>query len=334
MSQELVLYKTLDENIRVEAILEEETIWLNQKQIAEVFGIDRTGVTKHINNIFSTGELKEKSNVQKLHIANSDRPVAFYNLDIILAVGYRVNSKRATEFRKWASSILKEYIIKGFALDDEKLKLNTRVGSKDYFRELLDRVREIRTSEKRLYQQLKDIYALSIDYNDDIKASMLFFATVQNKVHYAIAGKTSAEIIHDRVDHNKENMGLTTYAGQRITKKDVVTAKNYLEQGEIEELRLIVDMFLNVAELKTRRNQHIKMQDWTEELDKFMAYNGMEILKGAGKISRMTAQRKAVEEYKLYRELELEKELEESKLEYKEDIKILDKLIQEVEDSK
>ena len=251
---------------------------------------------------------------------------------MIIAVGYRVNSKQATAFRIWATEVLREYIIKGFAMDDERLKKVNKFGA-DYFREMLDRIKEIRISERRLYQQLKDIYALSADYNQDYRETLEFFARVQNKVHFAITGQTAPEIIHTRVDSQKTNMGLTSWEGspkRRITKADVIIAKNYLLQGELDELRYIVIAFLDYAEHEAKSARLIFMKDWEGELDRILEFNRKAILSGKGKISREKAEQKALEEYTKYRERMRPLELQEWQQEYLLDIKELEKMESEI----
>lgn len=337
-NRDIILYNTEDGDVRVEVFLQDETVWLNQKQISEVFEVDRSVITKHISNIYETNELNKDATCAKIAQVQIEggrdvkREVEFYNLDMIIAIGYRVNSKKATAFRIWATNTLKEYIIKGFVLDDDRLKLNSKTFSRDYFRELLERIREIRTSERRLYQQLKDLYALSRDYDKSNKSSMLFFAKVQNKVHYAITGKTSAEIIHSRVDSKKTDMGLTNYDGDRVYKKDITIAKNYLEEDELKELRLIVNMFLDIAELRARKREYMLMTDWEKELDRFVEFNDLKLLIGGGKISRIQAEKKALSEYKAFRAMELEKEEERSEIEYEQDIKELEEIERNAKD--
>lgn len=326
----IILYSTDDGNVNVEVFVEDETIWLNQKQVAQLFGVEVPAISKHIRNIFEDGELFVNSTVSKMEIVQQEgnrsvkRSVDFYNLDMIIAVGYRVNSKKATSFRIWSTNILKEYIVKGFVLDDDRLKLNSKTFGKDYFKQLLERIREIRVSERRLYQQLKDIYSLSKDYDKSNRSAMLFFARVQNKMHYAVTGKTAAEVIDSRVNHKKNNMGLTNYDGERIYKRDVIVAKNYLLEGELAELRLIVNMFLDMAELRAKKRQYMMMSDWEIELDKFIEYNEMKLLIGKGSMSKLQADKKALSEYRLYRQKELEKEKSYYESEFIVDIKELE----------
>jgi hypothetical protein len=245
-----LLYTGNDGNVNVEVFLKDETVWLTQKAISELFGKERSVITKHLKNVFASGELEEKSNVQKMHFSHSDKPIKFYNLDVIISVGYRVNSYQATQFRIWATKTLKEYIIKGFVLDDERLKQGNRVFGKDYFDELLERIREIRASERLFYQKITDIYALSADYDKKAPITKEFFAAVQNKLHWAITGKTAAEIIYNSADATKIYMGLTNWKHApegKILKSDVSIAKNYLSEAHIKELNQIVSAYLDLA---------------------------------------------------------------------------------------
>jgi hypothetical protein len=249
------LYTGNDGKVNVEVFLNDETIWLTQKAIGDLFGKERSFITKHLKNIFTSGELKEKSNVQKMHFSHSDKPIKFYNLDAIISVGYRVNSYQATQFRIWATKTLKEYIIKDFVLDDERLKQGNQVFGKDYFEELLERIREIRASERRFYQKITDIYALSADYDKNAQVTKEFFATVQNKLHKAITGKTAAEIVYDSADAGKKHMGLTNWKHApdgKILKSDVSIAKNYLNEAQIKELNPFVSTDYNLAENRVR----------------------------------------------------------------------------------
>ena len=308
---EILLYKTPKGNVKVEIFLHNETIWLTQAKIAELFDVDRSVVTKHLQNIFVEGELNKNSTcakneqVQKEGEREVTRNVEFYNLDAIIAVGYRVNSKKATHFRIWATQILKEYIIKGFVMDDERLKNPNHIFGKDYFEEQLARIRDIRSSERRFYQKITDIYAqCSADYSPDEAITKLFFATVQNKLHFAIAGKTAAEIIYERVNSKKPNMGLTTWKNSpqgSIREEDVAIAKNYLDEKELDHLNRIVTMYLDYAELQAKSMKVMYMQDWVEKLDAFLKFNERDILMDAGKVSREVALLLAKKEYKKYR---------------------------------
>jgi hypothetical protein len=301
---DFILYTSNEGDVKVEVVLQDENIWLTQKAMGELFGMDRSVITKHIGNIFSSGELDEKSNVQKMHFAYSDKPVKFYNLDVIISVGYRVNSYRATQFRIWATRALKEYIIKGFVLDDERLKQGKQVFGKDYFEELLERIREIRASERRFYQKITDIYALSADYDKNAPQTKEFFATVQNKLHWAITGKTAAEIIYDSADAKKIHMGLTSWKHApdgKIMKSDVSVAKNYLGEAHIRELNRLVSAYLDLAENRAQRHILMKMQDWSEFLHNFLELSSYPILKDKGRVSALEAKLKAEQEYEEYR---------------------------------
>ncbi len=299
-----LLYTGNDGNVNVEVFLQDETVWLTQKAIGELFGKERSVITKHLRNIFAGGELEEKSNVQKMHLSHSDKPIKFYNLDVIISVGYRVNSYQATQFRIWATKTLKEYIIKGFVLDDERLKQGNRVFGKDYFDELLERIREIRASERRFYQKITDIYALSADYDKKAPITKEFFAAVQNKLHWAITGKTAAEIIYDSADATKIYMGLTNWKHApegKILKSDVSIAKNYLGEAHIKELNQIVSAYLDLAENRAQRQILMKMSDWIEFLHNFLELANYPILKDKGKVSALQAKIKAEQEYEIYR---------------------------------
>ncbi len=292
--KELIIYETPNGKLDIQLDLENETIWLDREKIAQLYNIHRSGVSRHIQNIFEDGEVDEKSNVQKMHIANSDKPVEYFSLDIILAVGYRTNSAIAIKFRRWATQTLKEYIIKGFVLNTERLK---NPGGWDYFDELLEKIREIRASEKRFYQKVRDLFALSVDYKDDLKASNDFFAEVQNKLLHAVTNNTAAEIIVNRADATKPNMNLTNWSGSRVRKQDVIIAKNYLQQNEIKELDRLVSMFLDYAENQAQRRRQLSMSDWKEKVDGFLNFNDYEILKGKGAISKKQADEIAKKRY-------------------------------------
>jgi len=331
---QLFLYKDSSGKVQINALMRDETFWLTQKAMAELFEVDRSVITKHIGNIYTDDELIESATCAKFAQVQTEgnreisRETSFYNLDMIIAVGYRVNSRKATSFRIWATSVLREYIIKGYALDDDRLK-NGYKFDKAYFRELLERIKDIRTSERMLYQQLKDIYALSADYNQDYEDTILFFARVQNKVHFAITGQTAAEVIHSRVNANKINMGLTTWQNSpdgRITRQDVTIAKNYLKEGELKELRYIVNLFLDYAQHEAESERIICMRDWEHELNKVLELNRKELLQSAGKIKHEEALQKAIAEYEKYREKLKLTEKKDSEREYLLDIKELEKL--------
>ncbi len=300
---DFLLYSVPSGEVKVEAFLHNENIWLSQKRIAELFGIDRSVVTKHLRNIFESEELDENSVSAKFaHTAKDGKKynTKFYNLDAILSVGYRVNSAQATQFRMWASKVLKEYIIKGFTMDDDRLK-NGRYFGKDYFQELLERVRSIRTSERRIYLQITDIFAeCAIDYDKSSKTAKDFFTTVQNKFHYAITGHTAAEIIYKKVDAKKEKMGLTTWKNApngRILKSDVVIAKNYLEEAEIKELESTVSSYFDYIERLIKKRTTFTMSELAKSVISFLEFNEYKILEGLGTISHKQAEQKAEAEY-------------------------------------
>lgn len=292
-NNQIIIYQTEDGQTKIDVTVEKETIWLTQAQMAELFQRDISVISRHIKNIFEEGELEEKSNLHFLQIANSDKPVAFYSLDVIISVGYRVKSLRGTQFRIWANKVLKEYMIKGFAMNDDLLKDPTS----NYFDELLKRVRDIRSSEKMFYRKVLDIYALSIDYNPKSDESKTFFATVQNKIHFAASGKTAAELIYERADSKKDFMGLASWKGYMPQKNDVLVAKNYLTEDELDTLNRIVSMYLDFAELQAKGRKPMYMKDWITKLDAFLNISERDILTHAGKISSELAQAKASEEY-------------------------------------
>lgn len=303
-----LLYTTPNGKVKVETFLKDENIWLSQVKIAELFGVERSVVTKHLKNIFKDRELQENSvcaNFARTASDNKTYQTKFYNLDAIISVGYRVNSVRATHFRVWATERLKEYIIKGFTMDDERLKDPRRIFGKDYFEEQLARIRDIRSSERRFYQKITDIYAqCSADYNPDEEITKQFFATVQNKLHWAIAGQTAAEIIQSRVDSGKQNMGLTNWKNSpkgRVRKTDIGIAKNYLNEKELDQLNRIVTMYLDYAELQATDGQIMYMKDWVEKLDAFLRFNRQRILQDTGKVSHEIALALAEKEFEKYR---------------------------------
>ena len=299
-----LLYTGKDGEVKVEVSVQDETLWLTQKAMGQLFEKERSVITKHLKNIFESGELDEISNVQKTHIPFSDKPVKLYNLDVIISVGYRVNSYQATQFRIWATKTLKEFILKGFVLDDKRLKQGGTVFGKDYFEELLERIREIRASERRFYQKITDIYALSADYDKNAPVTREFFATVQNKLHWAITGKTAAEIIYTSADAKKLHMGLTIWKHApdgKILKSDVLIAKNYLSKAHIEELNRIVSAYLDLAENRARRDIITIMQEWAVFLNDFLKLSQYPILKDKGKVSALEAKLKAEQEYEKHR---------------------------------
>lgn len=313
MQNNIILYKTKNQNITVNVIFQNDSFWLSQKMIAQLFNVEVPAISKHLNNIYQENELQKEATISILETVqqegnrNVKRKVEFYNLDAIIAVGYRVNSKEATQFRIWSTQTLKEFIIKGFVLNDEMLK-NGKPFGKDYFDELLERIREIRSSERRLYQKLGDVFEqCSADYSKNAEETKLFFKMVQNKLHFAISGKTAAEIIYDRANKSKDFMGLTTWKNApkgKILKSDVSVAKNYLNENEIGDLNLLVSAFLDLAEFQARRNQIMTMKDWLDRTNKFLESNSLEVLPNAGKISHELAIEKAHSEFEEFRILQ------------------------------
>ncbi len=300
---EFLFYSGPDGRLQIEVYFAGETVWLTQAKMTELFDVDRTVIGKHIKNILESGELDEESNVQKMHVAHSTKPVSYYSLDVIISVGYRVNSLQATAFRKWATTVLREYMIKGFALDDERLKNGTHFG-KDYFDELLERIREIRLSERRIYLKVTDIFALASDYDRTSEIVKEFFAFIQNKLHYAVAGGTAAELIHARADKTKDHMGLETWKQAphgKILRTDVTVAKNYLNKSELEQLQFVVSAFLDIAEARARRGVPTTMAKWIEVMNGYLDLNEYPRLQNAGKISKKQADRKALAEYADFR---------------------------------
>ncbi len=305
---EILLYTTPNGKVKVEIYLQNETIWLTQDKIAILFGVQRPAITKHLRNIFESGELSENSVSSILEHTAEDGKIyktKFYNLDAVISVGYRVNSAQATHFRIWATALLKEYIIKGFVMDDERLKNPNNIFGKDYFEEQLARVRDIRSSERRFYQKITDIYSqCSADYNANTQITKDFFATVQNKLHWAITGQTAAELIAARADSTKENMGLTTWKNATkgsIRKTDVGVAKNYLNEKELDGLSRIVSMYLDYAENQAQKGTVMFMKDWVVKLDAFLQFNEEAVLKHQGKVSHEIALALAESEFEKYR---------------------------------
>ena len=305
---QFLLYTAPDGAVKVDVFLKDETVWLTQKALAELFGVKVPAVNKHLKNIFDSGELIEDSVVSILETTAADRKnysTRYYNLDAIIAVGYRVNSYQATQFRIWATKTLREFIIKGFVLDDERLQRGKQVFGKDYFDELLERIREIRASERRFYQKLTDIYSLAVDYKADAPVTKDFFATVQNKLHWAITGQTAAELIYSAADSKKIYMGLTTWKhapGGKILKSDVAVAKNYLSEAHVKELNRIVSAYLDLAENRAERGILMKMADWIKFLHSFLELSNYPILRDKGKVSALEAKLKAEGEYEVYRQ--------------------------------
>jgi hypothetical protein len=318
-NSELIIYQSQDGNIKLDVTIEGETVWLSQSQISELFQKERSVITKHINNIFEEGELKEESNVQNLHISGSDRPVNYYNLDVIISVGYRVKSQQGTQFRIWATQRLREHIVKGFTLNDERFKTGT---SMNYFRELLDRIREIRISERMFYQQVKDIYTTSIDYDPSDVMTQKFFQEVQNKFLWAISGKTAAELIFSRANAKSPLMGLrSTKTPNKVLKSDAETAKNYLNEEEVAALKLLVEQYLVFAESQALAHKPMYMKDWINRLGLILTLNERNILTNTGKISHQLAMKKADKEYLKFKEQQKLNERVQSLKELEEDIK-------------
>jgi len=306
--KEILLYKTDNEEVKVEILLHNENLWLTQAKMAELFDVQKAAISKHLKNIFESGELQESSVVSKMETTASDGKnynTNIYNLDAIIAVGYRINSKKATMFRIWATKVLKEYIVKGFVMNDERLKDPQNFFGKDYFEEQLERIREIRASERRFYQKITDIYAkCSADYSLDSQITQDFFATVQNKLHYAVTHQTAAEIIYSRADSKKLNMGLTTWKNAPngdIRKHDVSIAKNYLSQNEIKSLNEIVTMYLDYAERQAKRGQVMYMKDWVQKLNAFLQFNEEDVLQDKGKVTHEIAKAFAESEFEKFR---------------------------------
>lgn len=313
MSNEIqfLLYNMPDADGKVQVVIKEETLWCTQKAMAQLFGIDKSGISRHISNIYKTGELQQDTTVAKIAtVVNRgirgevEELVDFYHLDMIIAVGYRVNSVKATKFRQWATIILSEYIRKGFVMDDERLKQGTAVFGKDYFRELLERVRSIRASERRIWQQITDIYAeCSTDYDKNSSTTKDFYAMIQNRFHYAITGQTAAEIIYTKSDHTKKNMGLTTWTHApdgRVLKSDVSIAKNYLQEKEIHQLERAVSSYFDYIENQIERHNVFNMEQFAASVNKFLTFNDYKILPDKGKISAAQAKKKAEDEYDIF----------------------------------
>ena len=326
---QIILYTTPEGDIKVNTILQNETIWLTQNTMAGLFGVQRPAITKHLKNIFESGELDEQVVSSILEHTTQHgaiegktqiKPVKYYNLDAIIAVGYRVNSKRATQFRIWATNILKEYIIKGFAMDDERLKSSDKW---DYFDEWLERIRDIRASEKRFYQKIRDIYATAIDYDRQSEQAQVFFKKVQNKMLWAITGKTAAEMIQSRSNSELSNMGLTSWKGSIVRKQDVAIAKNYLNADEIKDLNEIVTMYLDYAERQARQRKTVTMEQWSDKLDAFLEFNEHELLTHAGKVKAEVAKKIAEDRYE---EFDKQRKIEEAKKADEEDLKELEEI--------
>ena len=313
MSNEIqfLLYSLPDDEGKVQVVIKDETIWCTQKAMAQLFGVDKSGISRHISNIFKEGELQQDTTIAKIAtVVNRgirgevEELVDFYNLDMIIAVGYRVSSPKATRFRQWSTKILNEYIKKGFVMDDERLKQGKAIFGKDYFRELLERVRSIRASERRIWQQITDIYAeCSIDYDKNAPTTREFYAMIQNRFHYAITGQTAAEIIYTKADHSKDHMGLTTWKNApdgRVLKSDVTVAKNYLQEKEIRQLERAVSSYFDYIENQIERQNAFNMEQFAASVDKFLTFNDYKILPDKGRISAAQAKEKAESEYDIF----------------------------------
>jgi hypothetical protein len=308
---QFLLYTAPDGAVKVEVFFRGETVWLTQKALAELFGVKVPAINKHLKNIFDAGELARTATISKMEIAHLEgsrtvaREVEFYNLDAIIAVGYRVNSYQATQFRIWATKSLREFILKGFVMDDERLKRGKQVFGKDYFDELLERIREIRASERRFYQKITDLYSLAVDYHADAPMTKDFFATVQNKLHWAISGQTAAEIIYAHADATKIYMGLTTWKHAprgKILKSDVTVAKNYLNEAHVKELNRIISAYLDLAENRAQRGIATRMAEWARFLNDFLKLSNYPVLQDKGRVSALEAKLKAEGEYEIYRQ--------------------------------
>lgn len=313
-TKNFILYTTPNGEVKLEVFIQDETLWLTQKAIATLLGVEVPAISKHLNNIYDSGELVKEATISILETVQMEgsrqvkRKVEYYNLDVIISVGYRVNSSKATQFRIWATQVLKEYIIKGFAMNDTRLKQGDKAFEKDYFRELLERVRSIRTSERRIYQQITDIFAeCSIDYDPNSEITHNFYATVQNKFHFAITKHTAAEIIFDKAEHSQPYMGLSTWKNApagRILPSDVVVAKNYLAEKEIKKLERTITGFFDYIENVIENENTLTMSDMIVNVDRFLNFNKFEILKGKGKISKKEADEKALKEYSEYNKIQ------------------------------
>ena len=313
-----IIFKTEDDQVSIDVKFDQETVWLSQEQMAVLFGKAKSTINEHIKNIYAEKELEEIKTLKKFGISEfQQKATNYYNLDVIISVGYRVKSLRGTQFRQWATKRLNEYIRKGFVMDDERLK---NLGGGSYWKELLQRIRDIRSSEKVFYRQVLDIYATSVDYDPKADVSIAFFKKVQNKIHYAVHGQTAAEVIFHRVDAEKEFVGLLTFPGNRPYLKDVVIAKNYLNEKELRALGQIVSGYLDFAERQAEREQTMTMEDWSKHLDRILTMSGENLLKDTGRISHEQAQEKATQEYKKYQQ----KTLSEAENNYLESLKMLD----------
>ena len=331
---ELILYKTEDDQVEIQLRASSGTVWLTQKEISELFNTSKDNVSLHLKNIYKERELTEKATTEESSVVQKEgdrsirRTLKLYNLDAILAVGYRVKSSRGVQFRQWATTVLKEYLIKGFAMDDERLKQSKKW---DYFDEWLERIRDIRASEKRFYQKIKDLYATAVDYDKNSEQSQSFFKKTQNKMIWAITGKTAGEIIADRSDPKKQNMGLNTWLGSIVRKQDVIISKNYLKKEEIEELNHIVTMYLDYAELQAKKRQVITMREWEDKLDAFLKFNEKDLLNHAGHIKTEVAKKLAEDRYEIF---DTERKNLSAKKADTEDIRELENLVKKLEHNK
>lgn len=305
-NSQILLYQVEDGKTKIEVKLENETVWLTKKQMAELFNVKKQDIDYHVRNVFETGELEKSSTTKNFLVVQKEgsrmvrRNIDIFNLDMIISVGYRVNSYRGTQFRIWATQQLREYIIKGFVMDDERLSEGNSPARLNYFDELLQRVRKIRASERNLYEKVRDIFATSIDYNPKAEHAKEFYATVQNKFHYAITGQTAAEIIVHRIDSEKENLGLTNWKGEFVKRKDTEIAKNYMLEKELRQLYLLVEQFLSFSEFQIERERAMYMVDWKRKLDDFLQLNELEILQGKGNVSHNEMEEVVKEELKKY----------------------------------
>jgi hypothetical protein len=324
----IVFYQTEDGKSRIQVRLQDGTVWLNQRLLSELYQVSVRTISEHIINIYSDHEQSPEATIRKFRIVQTEgsrrveRLVDFYSLDMILAIGYRVRSHRGVQFRRWATERLREYMVKGFVLDDQRLRGEPAFGQ-DYFDELLERIRDIRASEKRFYQKVRDIYTLSIDYDSQAESTQAFFKIVQNKLHWAITGHTAAELISERADATQPNMGLTSWKGARVRQSDTIVAKNYLLADEIGQLNRLVTMWLDYAEDQTQRRRPIYMKDWQEKLDSFLQFNQRAILEHSGKISMQEAQAKALEHYQAFSQRRIEEGDALAEKEFEEEVKMM-----------
>lgn len=337
-ASDLILYRTEDGRDRIEVRLEDDTVWLSQAAMAELYETTVANVNIHLKNIYADGELAENRTFKDYLIVAREggrevkRRVKHYRLEVIIAVGYRVRSRRGTQFRRWATERLSEYLVKGFTLDDQRLKAGDNIGS-DYFDELLERIRDIRASEKRFYQKIRDIYALAVDYDPRAEETQQFFRVVQNKLHFAVSGRTAAELIAERADASQPNMGLTAWKGARVRKGDVTVAKNYLNAEEMAALNRIVTMYLDFAEDQARRRRQIFQRDWRAKLDAFLQLNDRDVLHSAGRVSKQVADQLAREQYDRFHAQRLADEHRRAELAHDEELRALEQLASSAPDA-